>query len=63
IASYLTNKSGFSDQFAAAAVGQSILGQPPRLSPPSAAHVPGLAIHPGKKMFFSTLMAVWSILP
>ena len=29
IASYLTNKSGFSDQFAAAAVGQTILGQPP----------------------------------
>ena len=29
IASYLTNKSGFSDQFTAAAVGQTILGQPP----------------------------------
>ncbi|WP_422139443.1 NAD(P)H-flavin reductase [Endozoicomonas sp. ALC020] len=26
----MTNKSGFSDQFAAAAVGQSILGRPPR---------------------------------
>ncbi|WP_422473123.1 hypothetical protein [Endozoicomonas sp. ALB032] len=25
----MTNKSGFSDQFAAAAVGQSILGQAP----------------------------------
>ena len=29
IASYLTNKIGFSDQFTAAAVGQTILGQPP----------------------------------
>ena len=29
IASYLTSKSGFSDQFAATAVGQTILGQAP----------------------------------